>query len=351
VWENISNRRINMARQDRKKILGLSLLALLFLILPAHGMEKGVVIKLGTLAPEGSSWMKVFNTLNTEVMKKTENKVQFKIYPGGVLGDEVDMLRKMKIGQIQAAALTSGGLSLIFKEIDVLQVPFLYQKYEEVDFVLKKMDSFFRKGFEDNGYVLLGWSEAGFIYLMSTLPITRVADLKKMKVWVWEESPMAKAIFDEAGVSAIPLSIPDVLIGLQTGMVDVVYTPPTGAISLQWFTKVKYLIEVPLGYLAGGIVVKRDVFKQIPTPFENTILETFQNHLDQLKIITRNENREAIKVMAKQGVRIITPSKDQFEEFKRLSNRAMGHIGGETFSKKVLDEVTSSLDSYRKRVK
>jgi hypothetical protein len=102
----------------------------------------------------------------------------------------------MKIGQIQAAALTSGGLSLIFKEIDVLQVPFLYQKYEEVDFVLKKMDSFFRKGFEDNGYVLLGWSEAGFIYLMSTLPITSVAELKKMKVWVWEESPMAKAIFD-----------------------------------------------------------------------------------------------------------------------------------------------------------
>ncbi len=198
--------------------------------------------------------MKTINTLTAEVMKKTENRVQFKIYPGGTLGDEMDMLRKMKIGQIQSAALSSGGLSALSKEIDVLQIPFLFQKYEEADSILKKMDSLFRKGFEENGYVLLGWSEAGFVYLMSTIPISSVADLKKAKVWIWEESPMSKAIFDEAGVKAIPLSVPDVLVGLQTGLVDVVYAPPTVAISLQWFTKVKYLSDVPLAYLAGGIV-------------------------------------------------------------------------------------------------
>ncbi len=320
----------------------------LFFTQSAKGAEKSLVIKLGTLAPEGSSWMKTFNTLNTEVMKKTENKVQFKIYPGGVLGDEMDMLRKLKIGQIQGVALTSGGLSALFKEMDVLQIPFLFQTYDEVDATLKKMDSFFRKGFEDNGYVFLGWSEAGFIYLMSTVPIASVSDLKKAKVWVWEESPMSKAIFDEAGVKAIPLTIPDVLVGLQTGLVDVVYAPPTGAISLQWFTKVKYLTDVPLVYLAGGVVVKKDIFKQISQSSQNFISESFQQHLDQLKIITRNENRDAIKVMVKNGVKIITPSKDQIDEYKRLSNKAMGHISGQTFSNKVLDEVTSLLESYRK---
>ncbi len=330
------------------KILGLSLGVFLFLIQSAVGAEKGFVIKLGTLAPEGSSWVKTFNTLNTEVMKKTENKVQFRIYPGGVLGDETDMLRKMKIGQIQGVALTSGGLSTFFKEIDVFQVPFLFQTYEEVDATLKKMDSFFRKGFEDNGYVLLGWSDAGFVYLMSTVPIASVADLKKAKVWIWEDSPMSKAIFDEAGVKAIPLSIPDVLVGLQTGLVEVVYAPPTGAISLQWFTKVKYLTDVPLIYLAGGVVVKKDIFKQIPQASQNFILESFQQQLDQLKAITRNENRDAMKVMVKNGVKIIAPSKDQIDEYKRLSNKAMGHISGQTFSKKVLDEVTSILESYRR---
>lgn len=337
-----------MVRRQGIKILGMGFLFFLFFNQTAMGEEKGVLIKLGTLAPEGSSWMKTFNALNTEVMKKTENKVQFRIYPGGVLGDETDMLRKLKIGQIQGAALTSGGLSAFFKEIDVSQVPFLFQTYEEVDFVLKKMDSFFRKGFEDNGYMLLGWSEAGFIYLMSTVPIASVADLKKAKVWIWEDSQMSKAIFDEAGVKAIPLSIPDVLVGLQTGLVEVVYAPPTGAISLQWFTKVKYLTDVPLIYMAGGVVVKKDIFKQIPQPSQNFILEIFQQQLNQLKVITRNENRDAVKVMVKNGVKIITPSKDQIDEYKRVSNKAMGLISGPTFSKKVLDEVTSFLESYRK---
>jgi len=337
-----------MNRRKAVEILGLSLLISFLFIRSGNGMEKSLIIKLATLAPEGSSWMKTFNLINSEVMKKTENKVQFKIYPGGVLGDEMDMLRKLKIGQIQGVALTSAGLSTLFKEMDVLQVPFLFQTYEEVDVTLRKMDSFFRKGLEDNGHVLLGWSEAGFVHLMSTVPIASVADLKKAKVWVWEDSPMSKAIFDEAGVKAIPLTIPDVLVGLQTGLVDVVYAPPTGAISLQWFTKVKYLTDVPLIYLAAGVVVKRDIFKQIPQTSQDFILESFQQHLDRLKDTIRNENREAIKVMTKHGVKIITPSREQIDEYKRLSHQAIGRISGQTFSKKVLDEVTSFLESYRR---
>jgi TRAP-type C4-dicarboxylate transport system substrate-binding protein len=337
-----------MVRRHGVKMLGLGFLILLFFNRTVLGTEKTVLIKMGTLAPEGSSWMKTFTALNTEITKETENKVQFRIYPGGVLGDELDMLRKLKIGQIQGVALTSAGLSSLFKEMDVLQIPFLFQSYDEVDIVLKKMDSFFRKGLEESGYVLLGWSEAGFIYLMSTLPISSVADLRKAKVWIWEESPMSKAIFSEAGVSAIPLSIPDVLVGLQTGLVDVVYVPPTGAISLQWFTRIKYMTDVPLVYLAGGIVVKKEIFRQIPQTFQNLILNSFQTHLEQLKVITRSENREAVKVMMKQGVKVIHPSQNQIDEFRRLSSSALPHIIGPTFSKRVFDEVHSLLDSYRR---
>ncbi len=333
------------------KIFGFTLLAFLLFYPLAYGAEKSVTIKLATLAPEGSSWMKTFNTLNTEVMKKTENGVQFRIYAGGILGDEMDLLRKMKIGQIQGAALTSGGLSALFREINVFQIPFLFQKYEEVDAVLTRMDSFFKKGFEDNGYVLLGWSEGGFIYLMSTIPISSVADLQKAKVWIWEESPMPQAIFDEAKVSAIPLSVPDVLVGLQTGLVNVVYAPPTGAISLQWFTKVKYLTDVPLVYLAAGIVVRKDTFQQISPSYQSSIIEMSQRHLKQLKAVIRNENREAIQVMTKHGTKIVTPSKDQIDEFKRLSNRAFSRQGSPHFSKKVHDEVLSILEGNRREGK
>jgi TRAP-type C4-dicarboxylate transport system substrate-binding protein len=330
------------------KMIGVSILVALILVVPAGGAEEGLVIKLATLAPEGSTWAKALNALNSEIMKKTENKVQFRIYPGGVLGDEKDVLRKMKIGQIQGAALTSGGLSAIYKEIDVLQIPFLFQNYGEVDYVLTKMDSSFRKGFEENGYILLGWSEAGFIYLMSTVPIASVSDLKKAKVWIWEESPMSKAIFDEAGVSAIPLSIPDVMVGLQTGLINVVYAPPTGAISLQWFTKIKYVTDVPLVYLLAGLVLRKDTFNQIPPPLRSTILESFQKHLEPLKTVTRDENLDAMKVMTKQGVKLIMPSKNQIDEFEKLSNKAMGHVAGQSFSKKSLGEVTSLLESYKK---
>ena len=345
---NTLTRGEKMERPNIIKIVGLSLLVFCLFIPSINGAEKRFSIKIATLAPEGSSWMKTFKALTDEVMKKTENNVQFKIYPGGILGDERDMLRKMRIGQIHAAALTAGGLGVLFTDIDVLQIPFLFQNYGEVDYLLTKMDTYFKTAIENNGYILLGWTEAGFIYLMSNTPISRVSDLKKVKVWIWEDSPMSKAIFNEAGVAAIPLSIPDVLIGLQTGLVDVVYTPPTGAIALQWFTKIKYITNVPLVYIVGGIVIKKDIFKKLPQPSQNIILESCQRHLAQSKTVTRNENQEALKVMEKHGVKIISPSKDHIDEFKMLWDRAKDRLGTQCFSKKVFDEVSSHLEHYRK---
>jgi TRAP-type C4-dicarboxylate transport system substrate-binding protein len=336
-----------MERLATIKMIALGALALILLIPSANGAEQVFVIKMATLAPQGSSWMNTLSAINEEVMKKTDNRVQFKIYPGGVLGDEEDMLRKMHIGQIQSAALTTAGLSDLFDETDVFQIPFLFQTYDEIDYILQKMDSFFRKGFEDNGYVLVGWSEVGFVYLMSDTPILSVSDLKKVKVWIWENSPMAKAIFDEAEVAAIPLSVPDVLVGLQTGLVDAVYAPPTGAIALQWFTKVKYLTDVPAIYLMGGIVIRKDVFIQMPHAYQDTIKGTFQSHLKQFKPVIRNQNKEAIEVMAKHGVSVITPTSDQIDEFKKLSDKATQLLGNQTFSRDVFDEVSFHLKEYR----
>ncbi len=309
--------------------------------------EKSFLIKIATLAPEGSAWMQTFNALEAEIKEKTDNKVQLKIYAGGVLGDEQDMLRKLHIGQIQGAAITSSTLSSLFSEIAVFQIPFLFQTYEETDYVLQKMDAFFRQGFQDKGYVLIGWSEGGFVHLMSTTPVASLAELKTAKVWTWEDAPMAKAIFDEAQISAIPLSVPDVLVGLQTGLVDVVYTPPTGAILLQWFTKVKYMADVPLIYLLGGIVLKKKNYERMPPAFQQVFEESFQKHMHTLKQAIRNENQEAVRVMQKNGVQILTPSKEQIEEFKQLSQRAMQRLVGHRFSQNIRDEVSNHLEKYR----
>ncbi|MDH4011525.1 MAG: TRAP transporter substrate-binding protein DctP, partial [Desulfobacterales bacterium] len=212
-----------MIRSAVIKIFWLGFIALSLTMPPAASVAKTLQIKIATLAPEGSSWIKAFHAIDAEVRTKTDKQVGFKFYPGGVLGDEKDMLRKMYIGQIHGAALTSAGLSAIFSEMDVFQIPFLFESHHEVDYVIEEMNAFFQKGIDENDYILLGWSEGGFVRLMSTTPVATLDDLRKVKVWTWEDSPMTKVIFDQANVSAIPLSVPDVLVGLQTGLVDVVY--------------------------------------------------------------------------------------------------------------------------------
>jgi TRAP-type C4-dicarboxylate transport system substrate-binding protein len=309
--------------------------------------QDAVVIKIGTLAPEGSSWVQTLNAINEEVSKKSAGSVILRIYPGGVLGDERDMLRRMLIGQIQGAALTSSSLSAIFDELDVFQIPFLFHNHNEVDYVLGKMDAFFRKGLEDNGYVLAGWTEGGFVYLMSTVPVDTLGKLKKAKVWTWSDAPMAKIIFNEAGIAGIPLSVPDVLVGLQTGLVDVVYGPPSVAIALQWFTKIKYITDVPLIYLVGGVVIKKDVIQSIPAEQQQVLLESFQKHLKALRLVLRKENQEALQVMIKHGAKLLKPTADQVREFRDLSAKAVNHEGKVSFSKKVRQEVEGYLQAYR----
>ncbi len=329
--------------------VAIAIITCLFMFSPTPSVAKTVVIKLATLAPEGSSWIETFNAINAEIKQKTDGQVRCKFYAGGVLGDEKDMLRKMHIGQIHAAGLTSAGLSAIFNEMDVFQIPFLFKSHEEVDYVLTQMDGFYSKGFDDNQYVLLGWSEGGFVHLMSTQPVATLADLRKLKVWTWEDAPMTRIIFDEANVSAIPLTVPDVLVGLQTGLVDVVYAPPSGAISLQWFTKIRYITDVNLIYLIGAVVIKKKVFNKITPAHQKIIIDVWQRHMSQLKQTIRSENQEAMQVMVKQGIKIIVPTENQVTEFKDVSAKAIQRLEGETFSQKVLDEVNAHIKTYRKK--
>ena len=330
-------------------LYSIALAALLLISTGGDAVSKTTVIKLATLAPEGSIWTEVFNDLDSELKTATNDGVRLKIYPGGVLGNEKDMIRKMFIGQIHGAVLTSAGLSNIFNEMDVFQIPFLFNTYDEVDDVLKKMDGFFKKGFAEKGYILPAWTEGGFIRLMSTKPIASLDDLRKSKIWTWEDAPMAKAIFYEAGISAIPLSLPDVLVGLQTGLVEVVYAPPSGAISLQWFTKSKYMTDFPLMYLIGGIVIKNNFLKKLSSDHRKILLALCSKYMDRLKLEVRKENQEAIKVMSKHGVKLILPSGEQIKELKDLSIRAMNNQVGKSFSKRTKDEVIGHVEEYRKK--
>ena len=159
---------------------------------------------------------------------------------------------------------------------------------------------------------------------------------------------MSKAIFDEAGVAAIPLSVPDVLVGLQTGLVDVVYGPPQVAISLQWFTKIKYIVDVPLIYLLGGLVIKKPVYQKMDPGHQAILSEVTPRYMQQLKEMIRRDNREALAVMARQGIQTLVPGKEDVLQFRQVSNSAMDRIQGDTFAPATRDRFSGLLESFRK---
>ena len=336
-----------MMRPAAGCLAGFLICAAALLASTAQGSSDRHVLKMATLAPEGSAWMNVFEEINADIMKKTNNQVRFRVYAGGVMGDETDVMRKMFVGQIHGAVITASSLTRVLPDMDVLQVPFLFQSYEEVDYLLSKMDAHFRNGMEKGGYVMLGWSEGGFVRLMSTVPIVTLDDLRKAKVWVWEEAPMTKAIFKEAGVSGIPLSVPDVLVGLQTGLVDVVYAPPAGAIQLQWFTKTKYITDVPLMYVIGTIIVKKKVFDRLPIEYQTIVREAFDRQQERMKQTVRGKNRSALQVMAGSGIQLLEVSEEEVEKYKKISQRAMNQPGSVGFSPAALQQVESHLKAFR----
>jgi TRAP-type C4-dicarboxylate transport system substrate-binding protein len=309
------------------------------------------IIKLATLAPEGTPWMNTFHKINEEIKKRTDGMVKLRAYPGGVLGGDRDMIRKIRIGQIHGAGFTGMGLGTINGDIFVMEIPFLFQNYEEVDYALDRMNDHFRRGFEKKGYVLLGWSEIGFVYLLSNVPVTSVKDIKGTKVWLWEGDPIASPVLRKAGVAPIPLGLPDVLMALQTNLIDVVYASPFAAIALQWFTKVKYMTDLPLIYSLGGILLSKRMFDKIPANLQEIVKDVFHNHVSLLNVRTRRDNDEAVRVMQKQGIKLVSPTDEETEEFKRISLEAIDELGDKVFSKDVLIQVRSHIKQYRKAQK
>ncbi len=315
----------------------------------ALAKQKEIILKFATLAPEGTSWMKALNEANRELVSRTGGMVKVKAYPGGVMGDDRTVLRKMRIGQIQIAGLTGLGLADIDHELQVLGIPFLFSNYDEVDHVLAKINDHFETVLEERGYVLLGWSEIGFVYMMSNKPMSSVEAVRGAKVWMPEGDPLSQAVFEKAGVSPVPLAISDVMLALQTGLVDVIYSTPFGAIALQWFTKVKYITEVPLSYSLGAVVMTQKSFVDLPEDHQKTLKRIFRKKLAKLNTEARKENEEALEVMAREGVQHVELPSQELARFQAVARDATEDITGKVFSKGALETVRERLAQFRER--
>jgi TRAP-type C4-dicarboxylate transport system substrate-binding protein len=179
------------------------------------------------------------------------------------------------------------------------------------------------------------------------VPVDTLDKVRKAKVWIWSDAPMAAAIFNEAGVPGVPLNIPDVLVALQTGLVEVIYAPPSAAIAMQWFTRVKYLSDTPLLFLQGGILLKKETFEAIPAAHQPVVLEVFRKHFSRLREVIRKENQDSLNLMRKQGIQFMTLSAEQIDEYKRITDRAMAREGSHKYSAAMGAEVAALVNAVR----
>ena len=331
-------------------ILASLLLALVLIFGPVTeaSAAKKTRIKFSTLAPEGSSWMKVMRMLEKELESATGGEVGFKFYPGGVSGDEIDVIRKMRIGQVHAAGFTGVGLGEILPEVRVLDLPFLFRNDKEIEHIYEKMNDYFAARFEEKGYVLLGWVPVGWVHFFSSEPITSVASLRPQKAWMWEGDPLVQATYSGLGVSPHPLSVTDVLLSLQTGMVDTVYASPMGALALQWYTKVKFMSELRMANATGGVLMTKKVFSRLSDKHKKAVREISQRYLKKLVQKIQADNDESITLMKQNGLKITPhPKGSELEQFYAVGREVQEKLNGKLFGQTVLDKVMTHLKEVR----
>ena len=297
------------------------------------------IIKIATLAPEGTTLYKGLLAMKNEVLAKTGGKVDFQIYAGGVAGDEKDVVRKMRIGQLQGGAMTGVGMGMIEPEIRVLEQPFLFKNYSQADAVYGALRSYFEGKFHEKGFELLGWAEVGFVKIFSNKPITKKADLAGMKMWMWEGDPVSQAVYGALNVVPVPLAITDVMTSLATGLIDGCYAPELAAIAFQWHTKTKYMTDINLIDGTGGILVASQEWAKLSADEQKIVKGVIADQAQKLIAQTRIDNGQSKQVLQAAGIQIVQLTPEALAELEGISKGVSTSLVGKLYPQTLLDRV------------
>jgi len=324
------------------------LMSLALVLCAALPLRAQTVVKFATLAPDGSTWMKAMKAFTDEASAKTAGRVKFKIYAGGVSGDEKDVVRKIRLGQLQAGGFTGVGIGEIAPEARILDTPFLFKNAREIDQVYKTLDADFRKAFEDHGYVLLGWAEVGDVNVFSNTPITRPEDLRNVKMWIWEGDPIAEATFAALKIKPIPLSITDVQTSLQTGMINGVYGSPLSVMAMQWHTRMKYVFSLPLTNASGAVVISRKAFDTLSKEDQKVLVALGEKHFRALTLQSRKDNAQSVGILKSKKLIFTDPAGPAVVgELEKAGEDARRALVGKMYPQSLLDKVEGALRSFR----
>ena len=303
--------------------------------------EPAVELRLATLAPSGSSWMKVFNAWNLTVKEQTDNTLELRFYDGGSQGDERDFVRKMRAGQMDGAALTTTGLGMLVRQVLVLSVPGVIEEYEQLDSVRAELGGRFEKMFETEGYTLLGWGDVGKTRLFSMEQIERPSDIKKLRPWVWKDDPIFAEFLKVVGASPVRLGVPEVYPALQTRMVDTLPASALAAVSLQWYTRLKYISKRNSGIIVGATIIRTDKFEALTEDQQNVLASTGIRAHKALNRSIRRDDDKSYATVLKRGLTAVDTSEHQ-AEWEEAGRQVRERLTGRVYPKSLLDAVIAA---------
>lgn len=298
-----------------------SLLVLIAVL--AADLATATTLKLATLAPEGTGWMRELRAAGETINQRTDGRVLIKFFPGGVMGNDVAVLRKITLGQLQGGAFSGSELSSVFPSAQVYSMPFLFESLDEVSYVRKQVDPLIREGLRQGGFVVVGMSGGGFAYLMSTRPIGTKNELRATKVWSMQNDRIAQVAFSNGGINPITLPLGDVYTSLQTGLLETVAITTSGAIAFQWHTKIKHVVDLPLSYVAGMLAIEQKAFDRIAAADQQVVRDAFESAFRNLDASGIADNDSARVVLEKQGIAFHQPDPDEVRYWRSIGDQTL----------------------------
>jgi TRAP-type transport system periplasmic protein len=315
-------------------------------VLCAATNASGLTIKMGSLAPVGSPWELGARKLAAEWERISGGTVTLKIYAGGVAGDEPDMVRKIRIGTLNAALITVTGLQGIFNGVKTLSYPLLLQSDDELTYVLDKMKPFFDAELSKRGFKPVMWSPSGWVYFFSRAPVVTPNDLRRQKLWVWSGDPDEIQAYQSAGFQTVTIAATDLMTSLQGGMVDALVTSPLVAASSQWFGIAGNMTAMKLAPLWGAAIVSMKSWSQVPADLQPRLLEAAEKIARTLEPDLVKADGQAIDVMTKYGLKVNKVPPQTADAWVDLLQKTFSGLVGRSYDKVSFDMATKYLGEY-----
>ncbi len=322
---------------------------LLALVFSLPRLQAAVEIKIGSVAPERSPWHNALLKLARDWEKITGGQVKVRVYPGGIVGSELDMVRKVRLGVLQGAVLTNMGMMQIEKSVLVLNLPFLFSSDEEFSYVFQGLRPTFEARVEEKGFKVIHWTQSGWVYLYSKGPVLNPDDLKKYKISITKDDPDLEQVWKKMGYQVVPQDNKDVLVGLESGLVSAVYLPAVMAASGQYFALSPHMLAPRLSPLVGSLFLSSKTWEKIPAEFRPALLEAADRQARALAGEITNLEEEAIAAMKEHGLVIHYPSEEEMTQWRQASSRAIESLPGRIIPADIYQKTMDLIREYRSR--